>query len=51
MLLVDATTAEHARGIRTVIAGVVGALAESPTEDVCVAAGPELSLPPSLAAR
>jgi glycosyltransferase involved in cell wall biosynthesis len=51
MLLVDATTADHARGIRTVIAGVVGALAESPTEDVCVAAGPELSLPPSLAAR
>ncbi len=50
MLLVDATTAEHARGIRTVILGVLGALFETTTEGVRVAAGPGLELLPQPAA-
>lgn len=41
MLLVDATTAEHARGIGTVIRGVLGGLAQTPVEAV-IAAGPGL---------
>lgn len=51
MLLVDATTAEHARGIRTVIAGIVGALAANSPEEVTVVAGPGLAASPPLVTR
>jgi len=44
MLLVDATTAQHTRGIRTVIAGVVGELPAATSEPTVVAGGPDLDL-------
>jgi glycosyltransferase involved in cell wall biosynthesis len=51
VLLVDATTAEHARGIRTVSLGILGALAKLERTDVVVAAGPSTHIDPALRAR
>ena len=42
MLLVDATTAQHTRGIRTVIGGIVGELPAATSEPTVVAGGPDL---------
>jgi glycosyltransferase involved in cell wall biosynthesis len=47
--LVDATTAQHAKGIGTVIDGVIGEL--SPEDDLIVAAGQDLAVPPEVAVR
>lgn len=47
--LVDATTAQHAKGIGTVIDGVVSEL--SPRDDVVVAAGERLVVPPGVPVR
>jgi glycosyltransferase involved in cell wall biosynthesis len=47
--LIDATTAQHAKGIGTVINGVVSEL--SAGDDVVVAAGASLAAPPGVAVR
>jgi len=51
MILVDATTAEHATGIRVVIEGFLGGLAQTNSDHVLVAAGPRLRVPPPVAVR
>ncbi|HJQ50784.1 MAG TPA: glycosyltransferase family 1 protein [Gaiellaceae bacterium] len=43
MLVVDATTAEHTRGIRTVVVGILDALADTSSRSVTVVAGPSLA--------
>lgn len=51
MLLVDATTGEHARGISTVIRGVLGGLEEGNPGAAVVAIGPTMGAPASLDVR
>ena len=41
-LLVDATTAQHARGIGTVVSGILGELGSGGHESTIVAVGPDL---------
>jgi glycosyltransferase involved in cell wall biosynthesis len=48
-ILIDATTAQHARGIRTVIEGVLSGL--RPDDGVVVAAPPNLEVQPGLSTR
>ncbi len=49
-LLVDATTAQHARGIRTVVDGILYELPQV-SQDAIVAAGPDLDAPAGLRLR
>jgi glycosyltransferase involved in cell wall biosynthesis len=51
MLLVDATTAQHARGIRTVIGGVLSELPSAASEPIVVAGGPDLESTDGLQVR
>ena len=51
VLLVDATTAEHTRGIRTVTLGILNALASKSPGEVVVAAGPTVQACTSVPTR
>ncbi len=50
MILIDATTAQHARGVRTVIEGVVSGLGGD-SDGVLVAAGAQLTTPAGVRTR
>lgn len=51
MLLVDATTGEHARGISTVIRGLLGGLAQGEPSAAVVTVGPAMEVPTNLDVR
>ena len=50
-VLIDATTAEHTRGIGTVIEGILGGLPPAATDDTIVAVGPSFEPLPGLRLR
>ena len=50
-LAVDATTAEHTRGIRVVIDGIVSAVSPANRQDTTLIIGPHAACPPGLACR